>query len=254
MSDHRPNVWLVGDIEHRDFADAIALVRATAQVSHAAPEVILIVESRPGIVARREVERLRRSAPLAAVISLCGSWCEGETRTGRPIAGATRRYWHEFPTWWRRQIELRRAGRCPEWARVDDCGMPIADCGLASPGTVLVSSPDFDSADAIATSLQSAGYRAIWYRNGEDSISNVAARAGVWLGGQLSDAEANELAAFCTVASPVIALLDFPRRDRHEAALAAGATAVLGKPWSNADLAATLRRSSAANRRASRVA
>ena len=42
--------------------------------------------------------------------------------------------------------------------------------------------------------------------------------------------------------APVVALLDFPRRDRCEVARRAGAAAVLGKPWLNADLIATIRK------------
>jgi hypothetical protein len=238
VSECRPNVWLIGDTEHRDFADAVALVRSTANVSHAAPEVILAAESRPGMVNRGEFERLRRSAPLAGVVSLCGSWCEGETRTGRPLAGATRLYWYEFPGWWRRQLGLRAAGRCPEWARADDFGLRNADFGLESGGNVLVSAPDFDSAEAISAALVPAGYRANWYRTG----CELPSVPGIWLGGQLSDTELDELAAFCLVAAPVVALVDFPRRDRYEAALAAEAATVLGKPWSNLMLVSELQR------------
>jgi AmiR/NasT family two-component response regulator len=41
-------------------------------------------------------------------------------------------------------------------------------------------------------------------------------------------------------ATPVIVLLDFPRQDRVKQARIAGAVTVLGKPWLNADLLATL--------------
>lgn len=240
VSDPRPNVWLIGDTEHGDFADAIAFVRSTASVSRAVPEIIVIAEGRPGMVNRRAVERLRRSAPLAGVVSLSGSWCEGETRTGQPIASAKRLYWYEFPSWWQRQLNLRAAGHCPEWARVDDFGSRIADRGLASGGNVLVSAPDFDSAETISVALKSFGYRTFWHRTGSDCISDAS--AGIWIGGQLSDTELDELAAFCRVASPVIALADFPRRDRYEAALSTGAVAVLSKPWSNGSLVSGLHR------------
>jgi len=43
-------------------------------------------------------------------------------------------------------------------------------------------------------------------------------------------------------ARPVIALADFPRRNRCEVAYKAGAAAVMAKPWLNADLLATLER------------
>jgi AmiR/NasT family two-component response regulator len=61
----------------------------------------------------------------------------------------------------------------------------------------------------------------------------------------LDEHEADDLAAFCRSLTrdraPVVALLDFPRRERVEIALAAGAAAVLGKPWLNIDLVAAVR-------------
>ena len=41
-------------------------------------------------------------------------------------------------------------------------------------------------------------------------------------------------------AAPIVALLDFPRRDRVEIARGLGVSAVLGKPWRLDDLLAVL--------------
>ena len=122
-----PTVQLVGDTEHSDFRDAVAMIRSSARLidgltSH--PELIVIAQSRPDVIGRRDVEHLRRSAPLAGIVGLMGTWCEGETRTGRPWPGVTRLYWYEFPTWWWRQMRLRAAGRCPDWARCGDVVLP----------------------------------------------------------------------------------------------------------------------------------
>ena len=239
-----PSVWLVGDFEHPDFAEAVALVRATADVGPALPEVIVLAQSRPGVIRAREIERLRRSAPLAGVISLLGSWCEGETRTGRPAAGVRRLYWYEFPTWWQRQLVLRAVGRCPEWARAEDSRSRIADCGLPLE-RIAVETTCWDTAAALADVLNSVGSETIWLRPGREQVEIRGVTAGIWEGGQLSDAESERLAEFCarlaTFNAPVVALLDFPRRDRCEVARRAGAAAVLGKPWVNVDLMATLR-------------
>ena len=239
---HGPKVWLVGDLQHRDFCESVALLRRTADVGPGSPEVIIAAESRPGTIRHREIERLRRGAPLAAVISLCGSWCEGELRTGRPLAGTTRLYWYEFPSWWRRQLELHASGRCPEWAGADDCGWRVADGG--SWGRVVVAAGSCDTFDALADVLRQAKLTAKWIRPSREFSVNEPICAGIWGGGQLSDAEANRLERFCArvrlSGAPVIALLDFPRCDRCDMARAAGAAAVLGKPWRNADLVATL--------------
>jgi AmiR/NasT family two-component response regulator len=71
--------------------------------------------------------------------------------------------------------------------------------------------------------------------------------AGIGDGAQLSDHEAADLAHFCQQmahhGAPVIALLDFPRRDRMDLARQLGAAAVLGKPWLNAALVSMLEES-----------
>jgi hypothetical protein len=98
---------------------------------------------------------------------------------------------------------------------------------------------------AIADGLKATGAETIWLRPGNRDGAWPSVTAGIWEGGQLSDAEAEQLATFCQRLTendaPVVALLDFPRRDRCEVARRAGATVVLGKPWLNVDLAATLR-------------
>ncbi len=240
---HKPGVWLVGDAEHADFAEAMALVRATANVGPGLPEVIVLAQSRPGVLRLREIERLQRSAPLAAVVSLAGSWCEGETRTGRPAAGVRRVYWYEFPSWWRQQLRLRAAGLCPEWVRAEDFGSRAADCAI-SIARVAIETDSWEAAAAITDILRSVGTQSIWSRPARMAGEIGAVSAGIWEGGQLSNVEIGRLAAYCerlaAYNAPVVALLDFPRRDRCEVARQAGAAAVLGKPWRSAELVETL--------------
>lgn len=63
-----------------------------------APGVILLFQSFPGEFLSAEVERLRRRFPLAPVAVIYGSWCEGETRSGKPVADAARFHWAEWVT------------------------------------------------------------------------------------------------------------------------------------------------------------
>ncbi len=245
---HGPGVWLLGDLQHPDFAEAVALLQSTAQIGPGLPELIVFVQSRPGAIGAWEIERLRRSAPLAGVVLLVGSWCEGEPRTGKPLPGVERLYWYQFSSWWRRQWALWAAGRCPEW------GLPPATEGrsvrneerVRLAGKVAIETARWDTLAALSDVLQTAGCDAMWVRPAAGQADFCGVCAGIWEGGQLSDAEAEELAAFAAQLrgqhAPVVALLDFPRRDRCAAARRAGAGAVLGKPWLNADLLATLQR------------
>jgi hypothetical protein len=241
----RPTVCFVGEVEHPDFAAAASLVHASADVGTESPELIVVAQSRPGAVSEREFRRLRRNAPLAGLLSLLGSWCEGETRTGQPPAGVERLYWYEFPSWWRQQLGLWSTGCCPDWARPGDELRGTRSAGQAAlSGRVAIQSAHWDTVAAIADVLSKAGAESVWIRPGQEAdLSGTT--FGIWEGGQLDDGETGRLSAFCAQLAannaPVIALLDFPRRDRCEAARHAGAAAVLGKPWRNIDLIDSLR-------------
>jgi len=240
-----PVVRIVGRSDHPEIRDAVALLRAEAKLATASrqPELIVVAQDWPGAIDQQQVEQLRRVAPLAGIVAIVGSWCEGELRTGRPLAGVTRLYWYEFPAWWRRQMERWNTGLCPEWVWVEDCGTDTD--AIRGHGLVVLNVHEWDTADAMSDVLRSAGYTTVWQRPGQPvSAAPKAVVAGVWDGGQLNESEADQLAEFCDClardGAPVIALFDFPRRDREELALSLGAAGVLGKPWLNANLVTTL--------------
>jgi hypothetical protein len=240
-----PLVQLVGDINHADFREAIGLLRNDSRLIASvemSPELIVLAQSRPDSICSDVLNDLRRAAPLAGIITLAGSWCEGEMRTGRPWPGAQRLYWYEFPAWWRRQIQLHAANRCPDWTRPATqlprlCvpGHPRLRSGL-----IVLRTPRRDNADALADVLNQAGHSTAWQRHDRARTHTRGAFAGIWDGGQLNDAETADLEMFCARMSrdgaPVVVLLDFPRRDRTDGAYGAGATVVLGKPWLKVDL------------------
>lgn len=255
----KPAVRLIGDVSYPDFRDAVALLRDDACLLAATdmpPELVVVAQSRPGSVDASVADGVRRSSPLAGIVVLAGSWCEGEMRTGKPWPGVERLYWYQFPSWWNRQLALRAAGRCPDWAHPAESQLRISDCGLRvvsrferrigeerNVGLVEISTRCREAADVIGDVLCRAGYATIWKSSGRSPTIRGAV-AGIWDGGQLSDREATELSRFCSRHSvddaPVVSLLDFPRRDRIDQALELGATAVLGKPWRTEDLVVTL--------------
>jgi CheY-like chemotaxis protein len=246
-----PSVKLIGEVDHPDFREAIGLLCSDAPIpiAQASPELIVVAQTRPDVICSNELNYLRRAVPLAGIVALLGSWCEGETRTGRPWLGIQRLYWYEFPAWWRRQLQLRAANRCPDWAR-PSVQLPRPNQQReprrrrTSSGLIVLRTPKRDNADALADALNQAGHSTTWQRHDRARSHTRGALAGIWDGGQLSDAENVDLAAFCTQMSrdraPVVALLDFPRRDCVDRAYEAGASAVLGKPYLNSDLLATL--------------
>lgn len=240
-------VKLIGPIDHQDFREAAALIRDSARSAIAAgisPELVVICQARPGQISQHEVESLQRRWPLAGIVTIAGSWCEGEIRTGRPWPGVKRFYWYEFPAWWRLQLAQRSAGLCPDWSRPTSDALRRLAIHNRRCGIIVLSAANRHIADALAEVLRYAGYATVWHPPGRPTTIVRGAIAGIWDGGQLNDREAEDLAAFCHTlardAASVVALLDFPRRDRYEVAQQLGAAAVLGKPWINTDLIATI--------------
>jgi hypothetical protein len=249
----------VGEINHPDFREAIDLLRSESRLLSSLetrPELIVVAQSRPDAICNDDLNQFRRASPLAGIVALLGSWCEGETRTGRPWPGVQRLYWYEFPAWWRRQLQLRAANRCPDWARpaIQSPRQHAPSFPRSRSGLVVLRTPLRDNADALADALNKAGHSTAWQRYDRVRAYTRGALAGIWDGGQLSDAETADLASFCTQMSrdgaPVVALLDFPRRDRVDQAYKGGAVAVLGKPYLNSDLISTLEAIAASSHRA----
>jgi len=95
----RISVLFVGDSEWHEFQPACEELSATTQLSCAREagdaarqlesgdahvDLIVVAQIRPGQVSPAKVHALRTLAPLARIVGLFGSWCEGESRTGSP--------------------------------------------------------------------------------------------------------------------------------------------------------------------------
>jgi hypothetical protein len=106
-------VLLLGDVHHRDFSaptawmqrhtslhvaasQAEALDWLRQEESGAACEAIVLAQARYGGTRSFDMEALHAAAPLARLILLLGTWCEGDSRSSQSPAGVLRVYWHQF--------------------------------------------------------------------------------------------------------------------------------------------------------------
>jgi len=123
------NILLVGDIHDRDFSAPIAWMQSHTSVHIAQSQAealhwlrqedggecaaIVLAQARDGGTRYFDMEALHAAAPLARLILLLGTWCEGDSRSSRSPAGVLRVYWHQF---------IARAER--EWlGNHEDAGM-----------------------------------------------------------------------------------------------------------------------------------
>ncbi|MBN1394243.1 MAG: response regulator [Pirellulales bacterium] len=257
-----PNIQLllVGDFERGEFRESVALLKSTAEVESAAdvdraeaamvsgriaPEAIVVAQAYPGRFSHDEIDRLRRAAPLARIIGLMGTWCEGEMRTGQPWASNGRLYWHQWPACCRRQLGRLSEGKPCSWALpptatdeerllTDICSTPPQASegpGVKTGGLAVIRCRRFEAWDWFRAACRSVGLSAVWHR-GETLAPMEGVKAAVFDCDELNEAEIDELQRFSAAVrpAPAIVLASFPRIEDYDRALAAGASAVLSKP------------------------
>lgn len=252
------SILLVGDLGRSEFQDARTVLERWGRVVDApdadaaadvvrdgkiVPDVIAIAQSHPAQFSHQSVDRLRRLAPLARVVGLLGSWCEGEMRTGKPWPGAVRLYWHQWSPHCDRQLRRMSEDRCSTW------GLPITATDeerllLASDeppshrqGLIAIHTNSYVMEDWLSAALRSRGCSTVWLRPPRPAQVEGAV-AAIFDGSDCRREQLDELKhlAETLAPAPIVALLDFPRIEDRQRALAAGAQAVLSKPLQVDDL------------------
>jgi len=207
------------------------------------PDVIVVVQAFSGRFSHSKIDRLRRFAPLARILNLSGTWCEGEGRSGSPWPAAIRLYWHQWQARVERELNLLAGSQCPSW------GLPVtatederllqsvSQTWQTCEGLIAICAPRKINADWIAATCQMRGYSTIVVDSFEKSVIECAA-AGIFDRSFLDDMGTRELKHFKEYLndSPVIVLLDFPRVEDRQRAISNGAAAVLSKPVEINDL------------------
>jgi CheY-like chemotaxis protein len=250
---------LIGDFCDVDFASVrgpLAAFGRTTECANVAtaieqikdaggpPDVIILAQSRPGEFCNKELDALQRQAPLAPILGLLGTWCEGEMRTGKPWPGMIRTYWHAWLPRWLRQFQRLSSGQLPVW------GLPVTSTddervmfahdakNIAAGQLVAVRSYSYDMADMLCDVCARRGYATIWI-DPRQTLQLEGVAAVVW------DATGDQWSECAAVAeefptAPLMALIDFPRSDEIRRTLDAGAAAVLSTPFHIEDVQHTL--------------
>lgn len=231
----RPLIWLMGDREHAEFAPAVAWLESAAVQDADFPAAIVVCQSRPGAVAQDEIESLHHRAPLARLIVLTGTWCEGELRSGRPCQGVTRIPWQQWQV--RLPHELALATYRPRTlTEVDRLLRTVtpALCRRAG-GLAAIATASRETFSTLADAAWAAGLRSVWQQPGappQSELADVLLVDGWGCHAQTATPPA--------AGPPSILLLDWPRAADLERAAGLGIGVVLAKPWLLTDLLAAI--------------
>jgi hypothetical protein len=245
------NVLIVGDTTPVEFASCIAQITAATTVTYLPaaedvkgfscenePDLIVLMAVRPGEYTDAAVERLRYVAPMARIVGLLGSWCEGEARTGHPWPAVPRIYWHRWQSWFDRELTLLAAGRCgtlslPITAIEEERLLHLAAIPAAGSNAtrrkIVLHSPSREMTAMLAEFCCSMGMETASF---DDCDSDAAPTIGIF------DIEACHEAALTELRHQAakwpalrwILLMGFPRPEDHRRAKEAGAAIVVSKP------------------------
>jgi DNA-binding NarL/FixJ family response regulator len=289
------SILLVGDGDRSEFREAWSALQALGRVTgiveaesaaaalaegQVVADLIVVAQAFPGQFSHQAIDRLRRAAPLARVLGLLGSWCEGEMRTGKPWPGVIRSYWHQWVPRCDREVGRIRRGESSAWglpatATEEERLLLAADCpapkvkgegrgvrgeGLAARGYPL-STIDYplpmlaiytglaEMQDWLSAAFRCRGCTTVWLRPPTHSEGHMVcppdrevrvegAAVAIFDGSDCRGEELRQLEHLAATLrpAPTIALLDFPRIEDSNRALAAGAAAVVSKPLDLEDL------------------
>ena len=258
------SILLVGNTDRSEFGRARSALHASGRILHAADvesaanalsggqitaDLIVVAQSYPGQYSRQAIERLQRLAPLARVLGLMGSWCEGEMRSGEPWPAAVRVYWHQWPARFDQEIGSMLRGECSAW------GLPVTateeerlllragESTARRGGLIAIHTRPYEMQDWLSAAVRRRGCSTVWLRPPRPARVEGAV-AAIFDASDCRGEEFDQLKRLAATLgrsplggpAPIIALLDFPRIEDHDRALAAGAAAVLSKPLHEDDL------------------
>jgi hypothetical protein len=218
------------------FSDVEGALTALAEGGVTADGIVL-VQAYPDQFPTAAIDRLRNQAPLARLVVIQGSWCEGEPRSGHPLPGVMRVYWHqaavrirrEFSGWFENQGSL---WRLPITATDEERLLASLEAPLPKgQGLVAIWTRRPEMEALLSDVCRKSGYSTVWLHPRQPARVRGATGA-IYDGNSLDDAGFEELKELISDVAPevALALLDAPRIQDVCLARTLGA-AVLAKPF-----------------------
>ncbi len=210
-------------------------------------QLVVVAQSRRSQFGTEDVERLMHHFANVPVVSLCGSWCEGELRSGTPIPGMIRIYWHQWQgrlEFFLRQLEQQKlpSWHLPRICSIADRILHDVSVQIVDPGTEMVigiSSLTADGFSMLRDAFSGSNHSVI-------SVERFDATDALCLKPDVLLVEGNSLTAPLIDRIrdlqktwrqvPQILVLNFPRRQEYESARRLGITEIVSKPFELSDL------------------
>lgn len=248
---------LVGNSEHPEFAVALCWLRAHLELTVSAgldlalqhlraqenPQLILLVQSRRNEISQHQIEQLHRTAPLARLVGLLGSWCEGEVRSGEPWKGVQRIYWHQWTPQLIDATSDREQRRSKTWVlpRTTTPAERLLRAQehrhIPQSGLIGISALSFVDFETLADACQASGRATVWLAEPDQADTDTAHYADLSAilcnGGTSHRQDVHRITRLAQQfpGLPLVAVVGYPRLDDQQRLLAAGACHVVSKPY-----------------------
>ena len=260
-----PGLFWIGDsVQTQEFQltlDAIepllpislfpTVAAALLQPASPPPTLICLAEPRPGLFTAGDVLALLRQWPLARLITVAACLADGRRRSGPDLPGLIIVPWHDFPARLRAWLSALADGRpsslgLPLTSRRDERWLnrhtlPEHTGEMTTRPRVTVAADSTLTAETVSELVQSSGGTVVGQQTGRPPITDTADLI-VWDVGDAAESHLSwlRLLAGQRPGRSIVLLCSFPRAEMVQAALAAGATAVLGRPTDREALSGTL--------------
>jgi hypothetical protein len=256
------SVLFIGDAAHVEFREPIEWLRARMAVRIAAdpqqglrcvrgedrrPQLVVVAQPRPGCFSPPDIERLHRALPLARLVALLGSYCEGEVRSGTPWPGVLRVYWHEWLGRCEAELPGLLTGGPSTWAlprtatAVDQTLCAARRAWPQHAGLALIRSAKHDEFEGLADVCLNVGLSPVWLSPNHPPQLKRADLV-IWDSDGRQPEEWTELKQWHERLhpAPILYLRGFPRHPDVCQAYRSGADRVLSKPFLLDDLVACI--------------
>jgi CheY-like chemotaxis protein len=260
-----PKILLTGDYWHADFQEIISNPLCSTTLVHTDQlenyqfktdefDLVVIASSRRDQLSPEFVETIVNRAAPCPTIAVLGSWCEGESRSGKPWPGVSRIYWHQWLGRFERFISRLSEEKIADWqlprtANDADRISQNFSSSLSLFGKDLsigISSHTDTQYQMLADASKHFGFTSSWVEQQQwnadlgDNIAAVCMDADSWNSNVAS--RVDWLRDDLEITAPIVLVLNFPRKSDIEEALEAGVTEIVSKPFQLDDLGQAIQR------------
>ena len=227
----------------RSLVDDVVMVsnvgEAHALVGDGAFDLVVAVLDRRGVPSFRDLQQLQQSAPLCRFVAVTGPLCDGVwRRAADQLPSLIVLPWHRWSGWLRSNAGQLGRGLPPAWsmpqtAAVDELAEFWSQAHITTTyGAVGIDCVSRDAAEAIGDMLALAGFASSWHGvRGDGFMQRATALILEADGWDSTVAERVRSLRGRYAEVPLVLLVNFPIPSDISEAQRAGATAILGKPF-----------------------